>query len=477
MRLFIPLRLAMFVLLLCSNVCVCMQAFSLTPDKCPPPSLQSAFPHNTDQLVQTDIRPIRDIAINTEMPTLVSAAVRHWSMVCRAAERLDLAGVDISNRKSVNQLYALISDIISKKVVVDAVDDKAHQKRQTLPEYLGNWYLEETKSKDAAFANETILVANVRYCIAIATNAKQDANKKGKEKQKKMSKEKEEEQLKLIQCLPRLKTFARFLAIEGEGGAEVEHLPIDALNVYLALLLRIRKGCFPLLPEMCERVLVKTEDVLEAIDYVFYRIKSHERMAIRHVFQRDVAMGKQDADLDISLSWLVNQYMTSIFNTVDGRLASLFVAHDKDGDGNLDFEEYFGMIKKLRNDQKDTLSLRQLVRLYGSMMLSPMVDAPIFVRIARENNLCAFVAGPPAEESKIEHERFKKMGALWSLLEPYLVHYGRRHQEDADGMRVDQDQFTVKQLLREKLHPDHLHHYIQFLQRKLVILCNPKHCF
>jgi len=222
---------------------------------------------------------------------------------------------------------------------------------------------------------------------------------------------------------------------------------------------------------------VKTEDVLEAIDYVFYRIKSHERMAIRHVFQRDVAMGKQDADLDISLSWLVNQYMTSIFNTVDGRLASLFVAHDKDGDGNLDFEEYFGMIKKLRNDQKDTLSLRQLVRLYGSMMLSPMVDAPIFVRIARENNLCAFVAGPPAEESKIEHERFKKMGALWSLLEPYLVHYGRRHQEDADGMRVDQDQFTVKQLLREKLHPDHLHHYIQFLQRKLVILCNPKHCF
>jgi hypothetical protein len=34
-------------------------------------------------------------------------------------------------------------------------------------------------------------------------------------------------------------------------------------------------------------------------------------------------------------------------------------------------------------------------------MLSPMVDAPIFVRIARENGLCAFVAGPPVEEAKI----------------------------------------------------------------------------
>ena len=87
-------------------------------------------------------------------------------------------------------------------------------------------------------------------------------------------------------------------------------------------------------------------------------------------------------------------------------------------------------------------------------MLSPMVDAPIFVRIARENNLCAFVPGPPADEAKIEYERFKKMGALWSILEPYLVAYGRKHQEDADGLRVHQDQVTVKQLLREKLHPD-----------------------
>ena len=439
---------------------------------CPFPISQSAFPHNTDQLVQTEITPLRDIAINTDMPTTVSAAERHWSMVCRAAERLDLAGVDISNRKTVHELFAFISDTVSKKMIVDAVDDKAHQKRQTLPEYLGTWYLEETKSKEVAFANETILVANVRYWIGVATNAKQDSNKnkKGNEKRKSLSKEKEEEQLKLLQCLPRLKTFARFLALEGEGGAEVEHLPLDALNVYLALLIKIRKGCFPLLPEGCIRVSVKTADVLEAIDFVFYRIKSHERMAIRNVFQRDVSMGKQDVDLDNALNWLLNRYMESIFNTVDDRLASLFVAHDRDGDGNLDFEEYFGMIKKLRNDQKDTLSLRQLVRLYGAMMLSPMVDAPIFVRIARENNLCAFVAGPPADEAKIEHERFKKMGALWSILEPYLVAYGRKHQEDADGLRVHQDQVTVKQLLREKLHPDDLHHYIKFLQRKLVSL-------
>lgn len=110
-------------------------------------------------------------------------------------------------------------------------------------------------------------------------------------------------------------------------------------------------------------------------------------MAIRNVFQRDVSTGKADVDLDHALNWLLDRYMENVFHTVDQRLSSLFVAHDKDGDGNLDFEEYFGMIQKLRNDQKDSLTLRQLVRLYGAMIMSPMVDAPIFVRIARENNL------------------------------------------------------------------------------------------
>ena len=89
-----------------------------------------------------------------------------------------------------------------------------------------------------------------------------------------MSKEQEEEKLRLLQCLPRLKMFARFLALEGSG-AEVDHLPLDALNVYLALLVKIQKGKYPLLPEACERVVVKTDDVLEAIDHVFFRSVSN----------------------------------------------------------------------------------------------------------------------------------------------------------------------------------------------------------
>lgn len=209
-------------------------------------------------------------------------------------------------------------------------------------------------------------------------------------------------------------------------------MPLDALNVYLSLLIKIQKGAFPIMPEACERVMVKTSAVLEAVDYVFYRIKSHEKMAIRHVFQRDVSMGKQDVDLDLSLQWLLDRYLEAVHATLEHRLSSLFVAHDKDGvsfcvyvlvrvrvrhvsgrasvrvcgcdcgcgcvgvgvgvcvhlkmhtwtyvfpfvvvhhffensekerntqDGNLDFEEYFGLVKKLRNDQKDTLTLRQV---------------------------------------------------------------------------------------------------------------------
>jgi hypothetical protein len=100
-------------------------------------------------------------------------------------------------------------------------------------------------------------------------------------------------------------------------------------------------------------------------------------------------------------------------------------------------------------------------------MLAPMVDAPIFVRIARENNLCAFVAGPPPEEMKIDHESFRRLGALWAILEPYLQAYGKVNTENADGLRVHQEAMTIKHLLREKHHHETLNHFIKFVQRKL----------
>ena len=69
-------------------------------------------------------------------------------------------------------------------------------------------------------------------------------------------------------------------------------------------------------------------------------------------FTRDVTGGKAEVDLDLALDYFLKCYMKNVFSHVDDRLSSLFVAHDKDGDGSLDFEEYFGMMRKLRNDQK-----------------------------------------------------------------------------------------------------------------------------
>jgi hypothetical protein len=40
----------------------------------------------------------------------------------------------------VHQLFAFISDSISKKCIADAIDEKAHQSKQTFPEYFGTWY-------------------------------------------------------------------------------------------------------------------------------------------------------------------------------------------------------------------------------------------------------------------------------------------------------------------------------------------------
>ena len=508
--------------------------------------VQEAFPHNTDVEVQTDtkrntvtlhaiglktvptgcddtLNPLLNctvssvqVSMNTDVPKNEPQASRHWGQVCRQADR-KLEDVDRGDLWTVNQLFGFISDTYSKKLIVDATDDKAHQKRQTLPEYFGTLYLEETKSKESATAAEIRLVMNVRHWMRVAVHAKQEQTAPRKDKERKQigqkggteSKDREAEILKLVACLPRLKTFARFLALEGEqdGRLQIGHMPLDALNVYLALLVKVRQGRYPLLPDGCERTVVKSKDMLEAIDYVFHRVKTHQRMAIHHLFERDVSGGRQDVDIDNALTWLLERYdrpslrehactrtlcahalvqvflqvqgmhlfdkvcseryMDDVFNTADDRLSALFVAHDKDGDGNLDFEEYFGMVKKIRNEQKDSLSHRQLVRLYGDMALSPFVDAPTFVRIARANRLCAFIAGPPMDEVKIDHDRIKKLGAIWSALEPHVKAFGREHADEPVGMRVWQDVSTIRALLREKVHAEQLEHYIRVLQRSL----------
>ena len=33
------------------------------------------------------------------------------------------------------------------------------------------------------------------------------------------------------------------------------------------------------------------------------------------------------------------------------------------------------------------------------------------------------------------------MSAMWSVLEPYVTAFGRKHKEDADGLRVHQVSF------------------------------------
>jgi hypothetical protein len=60
--------------------------------------------------------------------------------VCRAAERIKLSTVDIADRWPFQRLYEFISETYSNKVIADAIDDKEHQKRQTLPEYFGTMY-------------------------------------------------------------------------------------------------------------------------------------------------------------------------------------------------------------------------------------------------------------------------------------------------------------------------------------------------
>eukprot|EP00961_Rhodomonas_salina_P061096 820389-Rhodomonas_salina.1 len=111
-------------------------------------------------------------------------------------------------------------------------------------------------------------------------------------------------------------------------------------------------------------------------------------------------------DLDNALRWVTVRWMDMVHDKTDERLRSLFVSADSDGDGNLDFDEYFGMLRKLRADQRELPPLPQLIRMYGKMMLGVRVDASIFVRIAREEELCPFTAGPLADNIGVDKTAF-----------------------------------------------------------------------
>ena len=196
------------------------------------------------------------------------------------------------------------------------------------------------------------------------------------------------------QLRQRMMMFARFLGfwVTDIYDAQKIYDPIGpgGLQVFLSTLLRAREGQCPLLEPGQKTYKVRFDEFVGAVDMVLSEVRFHEREAIK----TEIAdmNGRDDIiDLEVSLEMVVDVWV-DLDSQLDSRLEALFVAHDSNGDGDLDTYEYYEMMRKLDPEAyvNDALNLR---RIYAKMCLYQRVDAGVFCRAAREHGLAAFKVG------------------------------------------------------------------------------------
>lgn len=122
-----------------------------------------------------------------------------WANVVQQAERMDFS-IHSHLQMSRKELLELIAKTYSEKILADDLDERSKLTRQTLPEFLYDYYLDMFGEPQLAEQALVIIVANVRTYDSTSARAWM---------------------------------FARFLSVGGQP------LPSEALSIYLASLVRV----------------------------------------------------------------------------------------------------------------------------------------------------------------------------------------------------------------------------------------------
>jgi len=269
-----------------------------------------------------------------------------WAGVVRQAESQDLERNPELQMSRV-QLLDFISKVYSEKMIADEIDDRARIARQTLPEFLYDLHLEikgEPRQAEKALIN---IVANVRTYDVVSQ---------------------------------RVHVFGRFLNLGGQP------LPLEAFTIYLSALVKLQNGQFPLLPPI-DNLSIEAARGLKVIEYIFAQAPSVVRSKV--LVEADHISSGKYIDLDKLLAFIVEQWKEEA-GRAEERLRALFVASDSDGDGNLDFGEFTGMVSHVAGSKRQ----RELLRMYGEMTLNKTVDCNTFVRVCRKFRFFTFEVGP-----------------------------------------------------------------------------------
>ena len=185
--------------------------------------------------------------------------------------------------------------------------------------------------------------------------------------------------------------------------------------------------------------MVPMSAYFDAIDFVFSSSKSFERERIKtevadffHRAGGDDDYSQDEMDLEVGLEFALKEY-DEIAKRWDTRLEAVFASNDKDGDGNLDFGEFQGMMRKLSenasNSADDTVSQ---IRMYANMCMWPRVDSNIFTKVAKKYRVCFFTPGQGYQAPK---EEFMDTERLCQRLVPLHKAASESMLETLDGIK------------------------------------------
>ena len=436
--------------------------------------LDKAFPWSDTVETQTDlVTPTAEVGTLVDLPPQVADFDSFWCKVRAAGERLHVLGVSGENRWSLLVLIDFITTTYSRKLAVDMGDDMEHKERQSLPEFLHLFYLEETGSKAGAFRALCGLVANTLDHVkslhggimsTTVTTTARGAVRRDVRRRSSVdlaNPELRHEILTQQSVVTRVDMFARLLHLDSP--AADRGVPVQYTSLYLRLLLYSRRGEYPLLPPVLQKMIVPTSLVTSAMEQVLRNMKSHERLALMHQFEDEVSQKRDAVDLDLALMWICDQWRIAVLDRTEERLAALFAAADADGNGELDFEEFRELVRRMAKEKTRAVSARQMLRMYSHMALAPRVDSAAFVSHARVYGLGAFVLGvdddPCAAGTDARHI-LDKVGTDLSRIQGVITELIQDKPDKAVGIRAAQNLQILKSLLREGIEPMYAAHIL-----------------
>jgi hypothetical protein len=436
--------------------------------------VRRAFPPSQDSAQQTGLEAATaDVGTLVDLPAQVADFDSFWLKVRGAGERMHVLGLDKESQWSLLALLDFATTTYSRKLAVDAHDDREHKRRQTLPEFLHLFFLEETGSKPGAFRALCGLVANTLEHVralhggimsTTVTAMKRDRLIRDVRRRSSVdfaNPELRHEILTQQSVVARVDMFARLLHLEADAE---RHVPLEYLSLYLGLLLGSRRGEYPLLPPVLQKMMVPTASVTVAMEQGLRHMRSHERLALLHQFEEEVSLKKEAVDLDAALAWVCDRWRAAVHDRTDERLAALFAAADADGNGELDLREFRELVGKVSREKARSVSTRQMQRMYAHMALAPRVDSASFVSHARAYGLGTFVIADSDDSEEGAGGEGRQVLARASeglaRIESAVAELVARRAGDAIAMRAAHNVAVLKGLIRDGSRPYYAAHIL-----------------